>query len=118
MAYRIDNRLTEEPPQNVRIALFRIAQEALTNVRKHSHASMVNVTLESQAAGAKLRIEDDGVGMASAEPDGSPIGHLGLVTMRERAELAGGWCQIDGASGHGTVVEVWVPLAARRQEVA
>jgi signal transduction histidine kinase len=114
IAYTIDNRLSDEPDQNTRVALFRIAQEALTNVRKHSRAQLVTVTLDGHASGVRLRIEDDGVGISTADGDGSPIGHLGLVTMRERAELAGGWCRIYGAAAHGTVVEVWLPLTAQR----
>jgi signal transduction histidine kinase len=114
MAYSIDNRLEAEPPQNVRVALFRIAQEALTNVRKHSKASSVTVVLTTRDAGAHLEIVDDGVGISTADNDGSPVGHLGLVTMRERAELAGGWCRVHGAPERGTSVEVWLPYAEGR----
>jgi signal transduction histidine kinase len=118
IAYRIDNRLRTEPDSNTRVALFRIAQEALTNVRKHSRARTVTVTLDAESSGVRLQIEDDGVGISNADADGSPIGHLGLVTMRERAELAGGWCRVHGVPSHGTVVEVWLPLVQRGDEVA
>jgi signal transduction histidine kinase len=111
LTYHLDNKLTVEPPPHIRAKLFRIAQEALTNVRKHARARTVTITLEGKAGGVLLRIQDDGVGIAASEPDISPIGHLGLVTMRERAELAGGWCHIDGRASAGTTVEVWVPAS-------
>jgi signal transduction histidine kinase len=117
IAYQINNRLTAEPPPNTRVVLFRIAQEALTNVRKHSQAGTVTIVLEDHAEGARMTIVDDGIGIDSVPSDGSPIGHLGLVGMRERAELAGGWCKAYGAPSRGTVVEVWLPLAAQTEEV-
>jgi signal transduction histidine kinase len=118
LAYRIDDRLSFEPPLHIRAQLFRIAQEALTNVRKHAHANSVTLTLESGSGGVMLRIEDDGVGMAAADLGPAPIGHLGLATMRERAELAGGWCRIEGASSAGTTVEAWIPVSQGAMAVA
>ena len=106
---RLDNRLVDEPPAETRVALYRIAQEALVNVRKHSHAAAVAVTLEPQDGGFLVRIEDDGSGYDPASVDSKGSGHLGLIAMRERAETAGGRIRIDSLPGSGTQVEFWLP---------
>ena len=108
---RLDNRLVDEPPAETRVTLYRIAQEALVNVRRHSHAASVAVTLEPQDGGFLVRIEDDGSGYDPASVDSTRSGHLGLVAMRERAETAGGWIRIDSLPGSGTQVEFWLPNA-------
>jgi signal transduction histidine kinase len=118
IVYRVDDDLAEEAPEHIRAILFRIAQEALTNVRKHAHAATVTVTLEDRASGIALHIKDDGVGMAAADFSETRIGHLGLISMRERAELAGGWCRVEGLSSRGTSVEAWVPVSVDASAVA
>ncbi len=88
-------------------ALFRIAQEALTNVAKHAQASNVNITVETEDGTLRLVVADDGTGFDPArlaEPDGHR--GWGLLTMTERAEALGGRCQIKSASGQGTQVVV------------
>jgi PAS domain S-box-containing protein len=105
----VEDLLGDEPPIDVRTIAYRIGQEALTNIRKHAHASRVRVVLESENGGVKVTIEDDGDGF---EPDGdgwSPSGHFGLRSMRERAEMAGGRCDIHSAPARGTTVEFWLP---------
>ena len=103
----IDNRMVSEPSPEVRAAAYRVAQEALVNVRKHSRGTSVHVVLEERERGVFVRIEDDGVGFApETQSDGGH--HLGLTAMRERAELAGGWCRISSVPGHGTIVEFWL----------
>jgi two-component system sensor histidine kinase UhpB len=95
-------------PPPVETALFRIAQEALTNVARHAHAGQATVRLYRVGASACAEIEDDGVGLP-AEP-GSPPGHMGLFNMRERAALLGGTCTFTrGASGRGTIVRACLP---------
>lgn len=93
----------------VESALFRITQEALTNVAKHAQASNVMVTLQVQGEILRLVITDDGIGFDPAhltEPGG---GHgWGLLTMTERAEAVGGRCQIESVPGHGVQVIVEV----------
>jgi signal transduction histidine kinase len=89
--------------------LYRIAQEALANVRKHAEATAIHVTLADRENGALLRIRDDGLGFDLAAVDEERPGHLGLVSMRERAEMAGGWLRMAGSKGQGTTVEAWVP---------
>jgi signal transduction histidine kinase/DNA-binding CsgD family transcriptional regulator len=105
--YEITSRLTREPPAATRITLYRIAQEALDNARRHSGASLVRVSIRSGAEGFMILIEDDGVGFDVAAQE-STQEHIGLASMRERAEVAGGWCRIDSRPGQ-TKIEVWVP---------
>jgi signal transduction histidine kinase len=108
LKFKIDARLRSEPPAETRIILYRIAQEALTNVRKHAKATKVEVLLEEQDAGYLVRVHDNGVGFNSAER--KPVrGHVGLSSMRERAEMAGGKCEVISRAGDGTSVEIWVP---------
>ncbi len=111
MGWAVDNRLVEEPSPEVRTVLYRIAQEALTNVRKHARASRVEVLVEQRDGGLLLRVRDDGAGFRVGETTDAPHGHLGLTSMRERAEMAGGWLRVDSTPGLGTVVEAWVPEA-------
>jgi signal transduction histidine kinase len=106
---RIDSRLHTEPPMQVSLVLYRVAQEALTNVRKHAGATSVGVLLDEVQGGIRLRVQDNGCGFSHAPSAGVP-GHIGLAAMRERAELAQGRLTIETAPGHGTTVEVWVPF--------
>jgi PAS domain S-box-containing protein len=98
-------------PPATALTLFRILQEALTNVARHAHAHHVTIELEVPAGGdeAVLTIADDGEGI-----DGDAIGRptsLGLVGMRERALAIAGTVAISGAAGKGTTVTVTAPLA-------
>lgn len=109
----LEGELEEEPTGDVTMVAFRIAQEALVNVRKHSRARRVLVTVGSAEGGIRVRIEDDGVGFeAGANPAGLP-GHLGLPSMRERARLIGGRCSIDSAPASGTIVDLWLPTGGQ-----
>lgn len=95
------------------IALFRIVQESLTNIRKYAKAAHVNVSLKRQADDMLvLRIIDDGVGIA-APTLAKPMSH-GLLGMRERALLLGGVLNIRrGRADKGTCIEVYIPLKGR-----
>lgn len=107
-AYRLDDELSVQPSPATRTILYRIVQEALTNVRKHAGASQATVTLREVKGGFLARISDDGVGFVAG--DSKPVpGHLGLAAMRERATLAGGRLSIEATPGGGTTVEVWLP---------
>ncbi|MGE5459409.1 MAG: PAS domain-containing protein [Solirubrobacterales bacterium] len=106
----LDVDLATEPPDDVRATLFRIAQEAITNVRKHAGARHLEVRLSSGEDGILLRVSDDGRGIEDLDLTSPEPGHLGLPAMVERAELAGGWCRIEGTRGRGTTVECWLPL--------
>jgi signal transduction histidine kinase len=109
LKYAFTSDLAKAPPIDLSAILFRIGQEALTNVRKHSDASTVTVSLKDTGEGVLLRIADDGVGIADKAMLPTAVGHLGMVSMAERAELAGGWFKVDG-NGPGTVVEAWIPV--------
>jgi PAS domain S-box-containing protein len=106
--YRLDDELIAQPTEHVRLILYRIAQEALANVRKHARATSAAVTLAERDGGYFVRVADDGVGFAA---DGRTVapGHVGLASMRERADLAGGWLRVASEPGAGTNVEFWIP---------
>ena len=92
-------------PSDMRVALYRIAQEALNNVARHAGASQVAVSLRCQPEEVKMLVSDDGHGFNTE--DISPE-HLGLGIMRERAEAIGARLKIESQIGHGTqVVVVW-----------
>ncbi|TYB65320.1 PAS domain S-box protein [Nonomuraea sp. PA05] len=110
LAFELSGRLDAEPPYEAAVTVYRICQEALTNVRKHAGASRVVVELASLDRGVHVRVRDDGAGLAAK--DGEAM-HYGLAEMRERAEAAGGWWTIDGPPGAGTTVEFWVPAVPR-----
>jgi PAS domain S-box-containing protein len=103
----IEDRTSREPASAVDTIAFRIAQEAIANARKHAGAAKAQVELETSRGGLLVRVRDDGVGFE--ETDGPEPGHLGLTTMRERAETAGGWLKIASVPGRGTAVEFWLP---------
>jgi two-component system sensor kinase len=97
-------------PRRVSTSLFRIVQECLTNVARHSGARSVDVRLGSERKGLVLRVQDDGAGI-SHEAAGSPAS-LGLLGIQERALLLGGRARVRGGDG-GTRVTVTLPLEAR-----
>lgn len=100
----------ERLPAEVEIALFRIAQEALTNIVKHARASRAWITLARGHGDVRLTVADDGVGFYPANivyPDTQS--HLGLLAMQERAEAFGGRLSIDSTPGNGTRVHVDLP---------
>jgi PAS domain S-box-containing protein len=105
--FTLDNRLLNEPEPSTRLGLYRIIQEAVTNIRKHAQASTATVSLDHREGGTLVRVTDDGVGFDDS--NGSPPGHLGLSAMREHAEMAGGRLSVRSHPGSGTTVEVWVP---------
>ncbi|HEY4393391.1 MAG TPA: PAS domain-containing sensor histidine kinase, partial [Polyangia bacterium] len=96
-------------PPAVALALFRILQEALTNVARHAEAHQVVVELLREQEAAALVISDDGRGLAAAEAGGSQS--LGLMGMRERAAALGGEIEISGAPGRGTIVRARIPAS-------
>ncbi|MGZ8635737.1 MAG: PAS domain S-box protein [Actinomycetota bacterium] len=105
----IDDGMTSEPSREARTILYRIAQEALTNIRKHAHAQTVQISLRQEGGGVGVSIVDDGSGFDPTTETAPLPGHVGLPSMRERATLAGGWCRIESAPGEGTRVEYWIP---------
>ena len=103
----------EEIPESLKVNIFRIAQEALNNVAKHSRAEWVDISLSKNSDGIELAIADDGAGM---NPDQILLtgadGTLGLTSMRERAELTGGSFSIESAPGKGTTIRACWPIQA------
>jgi signal transduction histidine kinase len=114
----VEDGLPAEPPEDVRALLFRIAQEAITNARKHAEADRVRVMLDPLDQGVRLRIVDDGCGFDLSIVDDPDPGHIGLSGMIERAELAGGRLRIDSRRGEGTAIEVWLPLGEAEPSIA
>ena len=115
IAYRLDDRLSARAPDGTALLIYRNVLEVLANVRKHARASTIVVELLVIEDGCLVRIVDDGVGYDPADVEDRP-GHLGLVLIRERAELAGGWSRIESSPGAGTTVEFWVPLGESSTE--
>ena len=95
-------------PPEVELCIFRIVQEGLRNVKRHSAATRAEVRLEATANGLHLSIADEGVGFDMTKRS-TRIG-LGIRSMQERLRLIGGRVEIRSRPGHGTKVEVWVPL--------
>jgi signal transduction histidine kinase len=107
-------------PGAVEMALYRIAQEALTNVARHADANGTEVTLVRGAATVHLAVTDDGRGF---DPLGRRRGarstpSLGLLGIQERAAALGGAAAITSSPGRGTTVAVTLPLPARRSPAA
>jgi len=91
---------------------FRIAQEALTNVVRHARAQSVNVELSRKNGHLHLRVRDNGIGfdVAALREEAVRGASLGLLSMEERAALAGGGLRFNSAPGQGTEVLAWFPL--------
>ncbi|MFI5255270.1 MAG: sensor histidine kinase [Candidatus Limnocylindrales bacterium] len=93
------------------VQLLRVIQEALTNVRKHAHASRATVRIAFAGPMARISVEDDGVGFDPAALRASLEGGFGMSTMRERVEQVGGSLEVDSAPGRGTRIEVRMQTA-------
>lgn len=104
--------LTHELPESwspeAATAIYRIAQEALRNVAKHAGKTHVKLVLAGQEGKLQLRIMDFGLGFDQEQENHSP--GLGLISMQERARLAGGQLNVESSLGHGTTVTITVPL--------
>lgn len=95
-------------PQEAALALFRIAQEALTNIRRHARARSVKLGLRTEAEGIRLSVEDDGVGFDASSPKGR---HHGLAGMRHRVQMFSGAFRVDSVPGAGTRIVATLPAA-------
>ncbi len=115
---RVESRLTAEPPRYLQVALFRVAQEALTNVLKHARASEIIVVLSEENNGTLLSVHDDGVGFDANELSTRALpGHIGMRTMQQRAQAAGGWLRVKSKPRGGTTVRCWAPDMDAAQSV-
>lgn len=113
--FQFHDNLDAEPHYEARVVLYRVAQEALSNVRKHSQASSVQIRLANKEDGVQVNIRDDGVGFLLEKKQELVPGHIGLASMRERVELSGGRLRVDSVPGKGTEVEAWVPLGTENE---
>jgi len=103
----------EAIPENLKVNIFRIAQEALNNVAKHSKAEWVDISLSRNGGEIELVVSDDGVGMdLDIIMQTSAARSLGLTSMRERAELTGGSFSIVSTPGKGTTIRACWPIQA------
>jgi len=97
----------ERLPSDVETTLYRITQEALTNVVKHAQARHVSIVLTRREGSVAAVIEDDGRGLGSADDSGG----LGLLGMRERIALVGGRLEVESSPGSGTTLSIEVPIS-------
>jgi len=112
-----EHQLTVEP-QGIRVPIeiasvcFRITQEAVTNAMRHASARTISIELRQANDECHLRIRDDGIGfdVDAARLKASQGASLGLISIQERARLAGGRSRVESKSGKGTTVEAWFPL--------
>jgi len=106
---------TDGPPVTLtssqEASIYRVAQEALANVRKHAGATKVSVKLQYQPGAVSLTVRDNGKGFKLNQANkGLPLEHIGLASMKERAELMGGNLNISSSPGNGTSVELTIPI--------
>jgi signal transduction histidine kinase len=106
-------------PSDLRVVLFRIAQEALTNISRHANATHVEVEIFERNSFFVIVIRDNGIGFSVdktlAEAKDTPC--WGLLGMQERSVLVGGTCTITSQIGKGTQVEVQVPKKGENHDV-
>jgi signal transduction histidine kinase len=98
-------------PEDVHLVFYRVTQEALNNIVKHAEASSVRISLAGGEDGTELTVGDDGHGF---DPHAVPRDHLGIITMRERAEGVGARLDVASKTGRGTVVTLTWPAAKGR----
>jgi len=102
----------EEIPESLKIVIYRVLEEALTNVAKHGNAQVVRISLGKKENGSELIIQDDGDGFCPEDfdDDGADgMSRQGLSNMRERTELAGGIFRIESEKGRGTTIRAFWP---------
>ena len=103
-----ESRVRVEP--EIETVLYRVVQEALTNVAKHAHAGHVWVYLRVDDDRVDMQVHDDGIGFDATRVNGLVAdGHFGLAGMRERVEIAGGTHRLQSAPGNGTAIRVRLP---------
>ncbi len=100
----------EIPPDSLaEVTVFRVLQECLRNVQKHSNATQVEVRLEGTESGLELTVQDNGQGFNPDVVSGRTAGGVGVLSMRERAELVGGHVTVESSPGNGCQVVLHVP---------
>jgi signal transduction histidine kinase len=105
----------EDLPSAKRSVLYRVAQEALTNVTRHAQARRVKVTLQRLCDAIRMEISDDGKGFVLERIwSSSPARRLGLLGMRERVQMVGGQFSIESAPRQGTIIRAEIPTGDER----
>jgi len=115
--FDFESSLDAPLPEAVGVVVLRTAQEAIVNIRKHAHASHVEVFLESTDDATRVRISDNGVGIPPGELGRSEPGHIGISSMRKRVRRMGGEWEITSDLGVGTTVTFHVPHSSSPSEV-
>jgi signal transduction histidine kinase len=105
----LELELPNEMTYEFKSTVFRQLAEALTNIEKHAGATRVQVRLAAIESGVHGMVVDNGRGFVVAERNNIP-GHMGLLAIKERALMAGGWYKIESQPGLGTRIEFWMPL--------
>jgi signal transduction histidine kinase len=108
VSFSADRQSSRLPPQQ-EIVLFRVVQEALSNVARHAHARHVNVSLRQTESGFRMEISDDGVGFTPDNLKPGERGGWGIAGMRERVALVGGQMSVEAQPGQGTRISVELP---------
>lgn len=105
-------------PSNVEITVYRAVQEALTNIRKHTSATRVNLRLQFQTDKLLVEVRDNGKGFDLSQTLDSAIsvGHMGLLGMKQRAEMLGGDIRIKTSEGAGTAITLSLPIQPQVEE--
>jgi two-component system sensor histidine kinase UhpB len=109
--------MRERLSPDVELVLYRVAQEALTNIAKHARATRVTISLDRSTSGVALTVRDNGIGFDQGrffEGDGVGLG-LGLFGMEERVTLLGGKLGITSRPGHGSAVRAEIPLGTDKE---
>jgi two-component system sensor histidine kinase DegS len=101
-------------PSAMEAGIYRLVQEAFTNVMKHAHASHVSLKLQYQAQMVKISIQDNGAGFNTkfVEARSKNSSHFGLIGMKERVELLEGRMDIESNIGSGTLITIHIPINA------
>jgi signal transduction histidine kinase len=104
--------LKERLPVDIETALYRIFQEALTNVTRHAHASHIQLAIRRHKAGVVVDVKDDGCGFDMEQVFGqeASASGMGILGMRERTVLLGGVFNLHSAPGAGTQISIEIPL--------
>jgi signal transduction histidine kinase len=108
----------DEMPEDLKITIYRILQEGLNNIAKHSRAKRVEISLCRMGAAIELKIADDGVGIELTDAQSAEMSSCGygLAGMRQRSELSGGFMRILSESGRGTTIHIrWNPAQQEAQ---
>ncbi len=106
------NGMNGRLPNQLEVAIFRIVQEALTNVSEHAHANHAQITMEVNGDAVAVTVEDDGAGFNTDDNKLSDPKFRGLTTMRQRVEMFGGRISIESALGRGTRIISTLPAEA------